>query len=191
MLQSGVPWGEGTLTAELPQDVPAFLVMTGGEGCGNASALTEALLDRLENRQARIVVLAGRNKSLRDEIACRFGGDERVLALPFTDRVELFMSACDVLLTKPGGISSTEAAVHGTALIHTAPIPGCETINARFFSERFMSILAPDEQAAAQSAVRLAEDPAQRERMLSAQAQYIDPLAAERIAQRIISDHQG
>ena len=171
----------------IPQNIPAFLVMTGGEGCGNAQDLTEEILNRIEE-DTRVVVMPGRNTQLKNELLFRFGDDKRVMVIGFTDSVELYMDACDVLLTKPGGISSTEAAVKGIPMIHTSPIPGCETINARFFSERGMSILAPDEESAAESAIRLSKDGSQKRRMLEAQAQYINKAAAEDICKRIIQD---
>lgn len=37
------------------------------------------------------------------------------------------MAAADVLFTKPGGLTTTEAAVKGIPIVHTRPIPGCET----------------------------------------------------------------
>ena len=42
-------------------------------------------------------------------------------------------------LPKPGGLTSTEAAVTGVPMIHTAPIPGCETVNRKFFMKAGMS----------------------------------------------------
>lgn len=170
---------------DLPAGLPCYLVMTGGEGCGDAGTLTKKLLERLKNRDARIVVLTGRNAALRESLETRFGEDVRVHAVAFTERVPLYMDACDVLLTKPGGISSTEAAVKGIPIVHTPPIPGVETHNAQFFAERGMSILAPTEDSAAENAIRLAGDAEQCARMLAAQRQYLDRGAAERIAAHI------
>lgn len=51
----------------------------------------------------------------------------------------MYLRACDLYLTKPGGLSSTEAAVVGIPLVHLPPIPGCETGNIRFFSALGMS----------------------------------------------------
>ena len=168
----------------LPANLPCFLIMTGGEGGGDAQTLTRKLLDRLKTRDARIVVLTGRNASLQTALESRYESDVRVLAVPFTERVPLYMDACDVLLTKPGGLSSTEAAVKGVPLVQI-PTPGVEALNAQFFAERGMSILAPSEDSAADNAIRLAADAAQRARMLEAQRQYLDRDAAERIAARI------
>ena len=169
----------------LPASLPCYLIMTGGEGGGDAVSLTRKLLERLKTRDARIVILTGHNAGLQAALESRFGGDLRVLAVPFTERVSLYMDACDVLLTKPGGLSSTEAAVKGVPLVHTAN-PGVETLNAQFFAERGMSILAPGEDSAADNAIRLAADAPARARMLEAQQQYLIRDAAERIAARIL-----
>jgi processive 1,2-diacylglycerol beta-glucosyltransferase len=196
LLTSGVPVdhaftahvekADARLTLDLPIDLPCYLVMTGGEGCGDAQTLTKKLLERLKGRDARIVVLTGHNGQLLRSLESRFGGDVRVLAVPFTNQVPLYMDACDVLLTKPGGISSTEAAVKGIPMVHTPPIPGVETLNAQFFSERGMSVFAPNEDSAAENAIRLAMDLPQRSRMLAAQKQYLSAAAADRIAARIL-----
>lgn len=169
----------------LPATLPCYLIMTGGEGGGDALTLTKKLLERLKTRDARILVLTGHNAALLAAVESRFESDIRVLAVPFTERAPLYMDACDVLLTKPGGLSSTEAAAKGVPLVHIAS-PGVETLNAQYFAERGMSILAPNEDAAADNAIRLASDAPARARMLEAQRQYLLRDAAERIAARIL-----
>jgi len=178
--------GEARRALGLPEKVPVFLVMTGGEGCGDAGGLTAELLAALGDADGRVAVLPGRNEKLRAELLRRFGGEGRVRVEPFTDQVPRYLDACDVLLTKPGGISSTEAAVRGVPLVHTAPIPGCETLNAEFFSQRGMSILAPDAKSAARCALRLAFDEGQKRRILEAQRQYIRPDAADAVADALL-----
>ena len=91
------------------------------------------------------------------------------------------MDACDVLFTKPGGLTSTEAAVRGIPLIHTNPIPGCETQNARFFSARGLSFYDEDPVREAEAAIRLAHDGEARARMLKAQREQIPAGACEAI----------
>ena len=77
--------------------------------------------------------------------------------------------ACDVLMSKPGGLSSTEALVSGTPLVHTPSIPGCETANADFFSEHGMSYAADGPEEAAEMAKLLCDSPEAREAMKKAQ----------------------
>lgn len=168
-------------TLDLPPDVPCYLIMTGGEGCGDPLTLTRKLIERCKGVDIRAIVMTGRNAQLGETLRRRFEGDPRVVTVPFTEQVSLYMDACDVLLTKPGGISSTEAAVKCIPMIHTAPIPGCETLNAQFFSERGMSILAPNADSAADNAIRLGHDTLQRGRMRAAMQQYRIENAVERI----------
>lgn len=174
-------------TLDLPPDIPAYLIMTGGEGCGDPISITRKLIDRCRGMDVRAIVMTGRNAALGEALRRRFEGDPRVVTVPFTEQVSLYMDACDVLLTKPGGVSSTEAAVKGIPMIHTAPIPGCETLNAQFFAERGMSILALNSDSAADNAVRLGTDSMQRARMREAQKQYMPVDAADHIADGISS----
>lgn len=185
------PRAEARRQLGFPENVPVFLVMTGGEGCGDAVTLTSRILSYLGGTDARVAVLPGRNRKLRAALLSVFGDEPRVCVEPFTEKVALFMDACDVLLSKPGGISSTEAAAKRVPLIHTSPIPGCETRNAEFFSQRGMSVLAPDEESAAANAVRLARDEGQQRRMREAQSQYIDRAAAEKIAAVLLGGRFG
>ncbi len=175
-------------TLDIPPDVPAFLIMTGGEGCGDPVLLTRKLIERSKGADIRAIVMTGRNAQLGETLRRRFEGDPRVVTVPFTEQVSLYMDACDVLLTKPGGISSTEAAVKHIPMIHTSPIPGCETLNAQYFSERGMSILSTSADSAADNAIRLGVDAMQCARIRQAQAQYIPDSAADHIADVILHD---
>lgn len=161
----------------LPENAPVFLVMTGSMGFGDISSFT---LDLLLNcpKEARIVILTGNNEPLKARIDHDFAGESRVETVPFTREVPLYMAACDVLLSKPGGLTSTEAAVLGVPLVHTRPIPGCETKNARFFASRGLSLFAEEPAEAAKAAVRLAADGELRERMRRRQRETIPHNAA-------------
>ena len=63
------------------------------------------------------------------------------------------MAAADVLFTKPGGLSSTEAAVRRVPLVHTDPIPGCETKNRAFFVSRGMSVTGAHQKELAEAGI--------------------------------------
>ena len=146
--------------------------MTGGIGCGDAVSLCDAIR-RVPDENALLCVLPGRNEALRQALEDAYHG-QGVLTVPFTDQVPAYMHAADVLLSKAGGISSSEAAMLGVPLVHTMAIPGVETENAAFFAR------SVDE--AARFADRLIYDPACAERMLAAQAAWLPRNGAEQIA---------
>ena len=91
------------------------------------------------------------------------------------------MDACDVIFTKPGGLTSTEAAVKGIPIVHTRPIPGCETKNLEFFTERGLSVTAPKMGGQIDAGQELLHDRARREEMCAKQRQVIPRNAAAEI----------
>lgn len=166
----------------LPQEGPIYLVMTGSMGFGNVSEMAQGLL----TLPGSVCILGGSNRELKAGLRRQFAGEGRVFVQDFTDQVPLYMDACDILFTKPGGLTSTEAAVKRIPLVHTAPIPGCETRNACFFSERGISRCAATPSEAVMAAQALAEPKAQ-DAMRQAQAREINPCAAREICDRILT----
>lgn len=175
-----VPQAAARAKLGLRREGSLFLLMTGSMGFGDVPDLVDGLLAQA-GADARVLALVGSNRRLLEALTGRYGAEPRVKPISFTKEVALYMDACDVLLTKPGGLSSTEAAVKNVPMVHTAPIPGCETHNARFFAERGASVSADTPGACARAAVRLAHDPEARERMLRSQQALVNPRAAEDI----------
>ncbi len=111
----------------------------------------------------------------------QFHGNPDVRVVGYTRHVAEYMAACDVIFTKPGGLSSTEAAVTGIPMIHTAPIPGCEEKNVEFFCHRGMSVAARTRERQIAEGRRLMEQNGARERMRQAQKENAHPQAAAEI----------
>ncbi len=169
----------------VPATARMYLIMTGGIGCGDALGLCEKLLE-IPDGDMLLCVLAGRNRELLDALDESYGGDSCVRAVPFTDRVSEYMRAADVLLSKAGGISSAEAAVMNVPLVHTMMIPGVETINARFFAELGMSLMADSFDEAARFADRIVYDGKTAARLVAAQRAAMPADGAERIARYVV-----
>ena len=93
----------------------------------------------------------------------------------------LYLKACDVIFTKPGGLTSTEAAVSGIPIVHIRPIPGCETENRRFFRMLGMSVSGKTAIGQVVSGVRLIHDEKKVKRMLEAQKREINQDASEEL----------
>ena len=163
----------------LPEEEPLFLVMGGSMGSGHILTFTERLLDEVKN--GTIAVICGSNQKLLSAMEERFGREPRVRLIGFTNDVANYMSACDVLYTKPGGLTSTEALVRNVPLIHTAPIPGCETENSRFFAEHGISISAHSIEEQIRYGCDLAQNAAIQHEMQRRQSKNAHPDAAQRI----------
>ncbi len=125
----------------LSENKKIVLIMTGSMGFGNAGKLTDLLYKKYGDK-IDIIVLGGSNEKLKNSIRLRHAGHSNVIVKDFTDKVSFYMDACDVVLTKPGGLSSTEAAAKRVPLILTKPIPGCETLNSRFYKKYGLAEIA-------------------------------------------------
>lgn len=151
-----------------------FLIMSGSMGFGPVQETINEALRRC-GASVELFLVCGNNEKLRKKLASQYASDSNVRVIGFTDQVPLLMDACDVLFTKPGGLSSTEAASKGIPIIHTAPIPGCETRNAEFFHYHGMSYSTGDIAQQITMALRLVEDAPFREKMIQSQKSNTNP----------------
>lgn len=159
-----------------------FLLSGGSIGAGKIGATIVSVLKYFErDERGHLIVICGNNHDLLEKLKAEYDGDGKVTLLASTDKMALYMKACDVYLSKPGGLSSTEAAVSGTPLIHIAPIPGCENKNMSFFEQFGMSIAVGGDVEKLASALENLRDTEFAERMREQQRKYINPLAAEEI----------
>lgn len=132
-------------TAELgiDPDRATFLLMGGGAGLGSLSALAKHLLALEGNFQ--LIALAGKNTeelAALQTLAKRY--PDRLLPQGFTQQVERLMACADLVITKPGGLTTSECLAMGLAMILNAPIPGQEERNADFLLEQGVALKAID-----------------------------------------------
>ena len=117
----------------LRDDQPVMLVLGGGFGMGPvAEILTE--LDKIST-PFQTVVVAGRNLELRQALAvCDRKHPTHVLG--FAGNMHELMAVADLIITKPGGLTTSEALAMGRPLLIINPIPGQEAANSDFLLER-------------------------------------------------------
>lgn len=164
----------------LEQDKHYVLISGGSIGAGQIWQIVHSLHKRSKADDRRgAVVICGNHRSLYERMRAHYG--DRIRILERTDRMDLYMKACDVFISKPGGLSSTEAAVTGIPLLHMKPIPGCETCNLRYFGRLGMSLGVKGTGKALFSCLAQAEDPERRQKMLENQRRHSNPHAAEDI----------
>lgn len=161
-----------------------FLVAGGSVGAGKLKQLVDYLVTRLK-LQEHIIVICGNNKSLYRSLNKKYGHNSDVTILGATDRMAAYMQSCDILFSKPGGLSSTEAAVTGIPLIHISPIPGCESRNKAFFRKRGMSVSARQVWQQAELGIRLLENKKARDTMILNQRKNTSGYAAKHICDMI------
>ncbi|MDD6884030.1 MAG: glycosyltransferase [Eubacteriales bacterium] len=169
----------------LPTQGTIALFMGGSMGFGRVKSLVARML-RAGPEDLLAVVLVGNNQELYEDLAEKYRFT-KVLPVSYTDQVNTYMDAADILFTKPGGLSSTEAAAKGIPLVHTDPIPGWETDNAAFFQRLGLCRTGKKNRDFVQDALELLYSSDQRQEMLRCQRENINPHAAADIFQIVRS----
>lgn len=165
---------------KLPEDKPIYLVMSGSMGFGKIHLFAFELARKLKNGE-QIVIICGNNQKVRKTLKQEFFWNKNVHVIGFTEHVSTYMDACNVIYTKPGGLTSTEALVKNIPMVHTAPIPGCESRNRDFFTSRGMSVAAQSIRTQIAQGKTLVEQKSLRDGMEEAQRRNAHKDAAERI----------
>lgn len=120
----------------LPADKPVILVSAGGFGITNIEHIVEALT-RIAS-PVTIVALCGSNTGAAEVITKTFSARSSVhtvLAVGHTTEMDEYMSAADLMIGKPGGLTSSEVLAKHLPMIIVNPIPGQEERNADYLLE--------------------------------------------------------
>ncbi|CEP44238.1 MGDG synthase family glycosyltransferase [Paraclostridium sordellii] len=109
------------------------LLMGGSFGAGNIKETLEELINI--NRDFQILVITGKNESLKEKLDKKLklhNLDKKVKVLGFTNKMNDILASIDVLVTKPGGLTTTEALLKDVPMIVPYYIPGQEEENLDF-----------------------------------------------------------
>ena len=117
----------------LRDDLRVLLVLSGGFGMGPVAEIL-AELDKVPE-EFQTVVVTGRNEELRRDLAAQ-DRKHPTLVLGFSSNMHELMAISDLVITKPGGLTSSEALAMGKPLFILNPIPGQEAANSDFLLER-------------------------------------------------------
>ena len=110
---------------------PVVVVMGGGMGPIPMGEIVQSL--ELTGLPFQVVAITGHNQKLRtqlEEMRGKLALDLHIFG--WSDRIPEFMASADLLITKPGGVTSAEALAAGLPMILTHPIPGPEERHVKF-----------------------------------------------------------
>jgi len=170
---------------DLPADGKNVLIMGGGAGIlPMADILREC---DSSDAPLRFIAVTGRNRKLFHELSVlqkRLSHPLRVLG--FVNNIHELMSCADVLLSKPGGMTSAEALASGLPMVIFKPLPGQEEANTRFLTERQYAMRADTTQAVRMQLEKLVSSSQHLEKMRRHVFQAGKNQAAKEIASHII-----
>jgi len=175
---------------ELDENLFTILVSAGGNGVGPMEILVSELL-RI-TKPVQIVVIAGRSVELKtrlDELAAQVNGTGPVRLVPvgYTNQMDEYMAAADILLGKPGGMTSGEAMARGLPMCIFNPIPGQEERNSDHLLEMGMAIRCNNVPTIAYKLQLLMDDPERLAAMRRNTAKIAHPDSAKIIVDTLLN----
>lgn len=197
IVETGIPVGEacyrpkdaGDAKRELGLDLGRrqVVISCGSMGCGPMRSLA-LLLAELLPEDTDLTVLCGNNRSLKRDLQI-LKRNKRVRVLGFTDKMFQWLAVADVLLSKPGGLTSTEAMTMGVPFICVNAVPGCETRNLQFFCRRGFAVTARRVPGLVDLTLALLSQPERCGEMVRRQREQFSSPAAEAIADAVLDNH--
>ena len=118
-----------------------ILMMCGSLGTGPMEDITKKLVS-LMPQDMHLSIVCGKNEKLKKKIEKH--ATENITVYGFTDKVSALMDSADLYVTKPGGLSITEAARKRLPLAFIDTVSGCEGYNRYFFLARGLAIASND-----------------------------------------------
>lgn len=169
----------------ITSDRPVVLQMAGGQGFGPTEAVHHGLLSC--EVPLEIIATAGRNEKLQKrlgDIPCP--DRHRRTVLGFTSKMDELMLAADIVITKPGGLTTSESLARGLAMMVIDPIPGQEERNCDFLLENGVAVKVNNFASLAHKLAGILNDPGRLESMRRASARLGKPEAAFDIARAVL-----
>jgi 1,2-diacylglycerol 3-beta-galactosyltransferase len=165
-----------------PQDLPVIVLVGGGEGMGPLEEIASAIAEA--NIHAALVIITGRNQKLRQRLS------EHPWPMPifvegFVREMPDYMAAADILVTKAGPGTISEALNAGLPLILYSRLPGQEEGNVTYVVEEGAGVWAPHPNLIVSVLQNWIEHPEQRAKAVTACRRLARPNAARQIARTL------
>ena len=170
-------------------DRATVLAIGGGDGMGGMKK-TVLALDECGGLQ--ILAVTGHNEKLKRWLdAFPAGGSTKLVTYGFVDYIQTLMAASDLIVTKPGGMSSTECLAVGLPMVLTVPIPGQEEKNSAFLVGRGAALPVANGNELRRIVGGLFAHPARLDRMREAALKAARPRAAFDIIDAVLKLRAG
>ena len=157
-----------------------LVMMCGSMGCGPMEEITEVLRGKMRNTDV-LSVACSKNETLLKKLTKLSADCPNIRILGQIDDVPKLMQATDVFLTKPGGLSTSEAAASGLPMVLIDAVAGCEEHNLDYFLRAGMAVTGDTPEEIADLALHLAHD----EKKLSAMRRTMQAANARPAAEAI------
>ena len=169
----------------LPEQGRVVLLSGGSIGCGRLHRVAPELEKSLPI-DTTLVILCGHNTRMFHQLQER--RSDRTVVVGYTDRVAEYMAAADLCITKPGGLSITEALSMQLPLVLMLTVPGCESRNMAFFELCKIAVSTTDWDEAIRATADLIQSPERLQMMRRNMSNIGYPGGAPLIVHTVLDD---
>lgn len=154
---------------ELSQDKKTILFFAGGEqgfGKDKVFNMLKSIIENFPNLQ--IIAISGKNDKMKkqfDELVEETNSISNVKIIKYTNKIPELMSISDLVITKPGGLTTTESLASGLPIIVINPIPGQEEENAEFLEKNGVGIWLKKNDKIEEELYKILNDPEKLQHM--------------------------
>ena len=146
------------------------LITSGSMGFGKMKEIVKSLLESIPN--ICIISICGSNKELYSEL--KEMKNPNLIVRGYVNNINEYIAASTIVLTKPGGLTSTEVGVIRKPMIHLMPIPGVENYNAEFYKKNGLSLVSNNVEEVKMNTAKLLKDKNMQMKMVENQSKMIN-----------------
>ena len=173
-----------------PKCQTALFFAGGAKGVGAKKAFEIYKILRKDFPELQIIAVSGKNekvKTMFEEYAKSLGFEDKTCILGFTSKVPELMHIANLVITKPGGLTTTECLVSGMPMVVINPIPGHEEQNAEFLENEGIAIWLKKNDDVKEKLEKLLSNPEILKQMGQNALKYAKPNSVKEIAQKLMS----
>lgn len=168
----------------LHPDAPIILVMAGAYGVlQNIRHIIESMLSA---GHLQIALVCGKNQTLKDEMEAAFGQLANVKIYGFVENIHDLMRISDLIVTKPGGVTLSEALAVNLPVVLCHPVPGQEADNARYLANLGVALIIDGPETVTQRMLELLRNPQHLQRMRRAMQSLQQKNATDTIVNHVL-----
>ena len=174
------------LKYKLDPDLPTVLIMGGGQGLGPIKDIVKSL-EKVKGPLQEIII-AGTNKRLYNSLKRKIKkSNKKILLFGFINFVNELMDICDIIVSKPGGVTTAEVLSKRIPMVIIKPIPGQEASNSDYLIEKGAAIKIDEPKKICTVIEDLLNNPEKANRMREAAGKIGKPNASLDIAKLVLN----
>jgi processive 1,2-diacylglycerol beta-glucosyltransferase len=168
---------------DVSDDAVMVTITGGGIGVGSMEAVADSMLDHSD---WHVEVICGDNAKEYDKLRDKYFPFKHIYVRGFVNNMHDYYAASDVIIIKPGGLTSAEATAAGAVMLLMEPLPGVERYNCDYLLEHGAARKIYESRRAGERIEELLKSPSEMVRLKANALAVGRPFAARDIIRSII-----